>query len=111
MLALLAVLGVVLVSLLPRSSAPVAAAADELVLELRRVQMEAMASVGGASLVPVVAAGISVTPATELRFDPWGRPVDGAGVALEEDFVLTLSDGSNSRQVRIVAGSGWVGVE
>lgn len=128
-LVLLTVLAAVAAGTLSRSAAPVTAAADQLASHLRYVQARALADVGsweltvtsaisyevprvGGSAPVDLVGGVELSGGVaEIRFDQWGRPVDGAGTPLAGETLLTVSDGTHVRTVRILAGTGYIEVQ
>jgi len=136
-IAVLAVLGIVaavVVTAITRPPMALASEADTLAAHLRYAHARALADVQpwrvrflsatsyelgpvGAAAVRLPATdvtsrsfsgGVSVSGATEVRFDEWGRPVDTGNSPLGADRVLTLSDSSGNRTVTVTAGTGLI---
>lgn len=52
--------------------------------------------------------GITTTAGTTLRFDSWGRPMSDLGVLLSADATITLTQGSRSESITILANTGLI---
>ncbi len=52
--------------------------------------------------------GVTSTSGTVIRFDSWGRPLDDAGTLLGADQTITLTQGTQSRNITIRAGTGLI---
>ncbi len=54
---------------------------------------------------------VSTNFSDAIEFDSTGKPYDGNGTALSNEGIVTLTDGSNSRTVRIEAVTGKVKIQ
>jgi hypothetical protein len=52
--------------------------------------------------------GVTATAGTVIRFDSWGRPLNDAGVLLGADQTITLTQGAQTRDITIKAGTGLI---
>lgn len=133
-IAVLGILAAVVVSVAIRPATGLVGEADQLAAHLRYVQSRALADVqpwrlefvgstayrlgrvGDAWIrIPAtdstqrsLTAGVTVSGASEVRFDPWGRPTDSGGSPLGSDLVLTLTEGAQSRTVVVTAATGLI---
>lgn len=132
-LVLLGLLAAAAISSAPRSSAGVVTESDQLAAHLRYAQTRALADVepwrleflnsstyqiGPVNGSPVripgapgetrnLGSGVTVSGPGEIRFDMWGRPVDGDG-NLSSTINLTLADGSQTATISVTSGTGLI---
>lgn len=137
-LVLLSIIAVGAVSILPASNARLAKEAGRLSSHLRYAQIRAQADtyqwrlvftnantyrigpvvVPGAGFTPGIVPGggtqgtltdgVTTTSGTVIRFDSWGRPLNDAGTLLGADQTITLTQGTQSRNITIRAGTGLI---
>ena len=56
----------------------------------------------------ILTDGVTTTSGTVIRFDSWGRPLNDAGTLLGADQTITLTQGTQTRNITIRAGTGLI---
>jgi len=63
---------------------------------------------GTGALQGTLSGGVTAAAGTVIHFDSWGRPSSDAGVPLESDQTITLTDGTRSQGITLLAGTGLI---
>jgi prepilin-type N-terminal cleavage/methylation domain-containing protein len=137
-LVLLGIIAVGVVSGLPRSNFRLVTGVDRVSAHLRYAQIRAQADIyqwrlvfadtttyqigpvvpgegftpgivpGTGALQGTLSGGVTATAGTVIQFDSWGRPSSDAGVLFDSDQTITLTDGTRSQSITILAGTGLI---
>lgn len=63
---------------------------------------------GSSATQRTLPSGVTADADIVIRFDSWGRPLTDAGSLLSSDLSVTLTEGGESRQLTILAGTGLI---